>query len=292
LLAACQYRVEPYRLHPTRVFSAREGGEVIGQEVASRLPRHNFRTYRIALKPFVDQASGEVTRASQSIERGLLESFGEIRSISAERLSEVNAEEVDFLLIGVMMPVVEDGETTAYNLKASVVDMESGEVVSSSEARMLLNDDGQLSTPAFADQPIYPTSETVDAQADILNAEVGDVIDDEVLSRTREYGMIADAREYHDQGQYARAELTYLQAVEQYDSDRVEIWGGLYAAAAMQDKEESARQYFDSLVAARRRAIVFLCRSSSSLHRARPSSTARPCSIGSSRCGSTVSAIT
>jgi outer membrane protein OmpA-like peptidoglycan-associated protein len=214
------------------------------------------------INPFIDVVSGQVIATSLDVEAVMLAmsavpcaerdtaaSSTTKKDVILCRLDEESFEDADYIINGGISHEKDPqrGELR-YRITASVIDIDSMEVVASE--RVWLNEQDLDYTPVFsyADSPIYGINKVHQELLEIIQAPVERAFDDSIELLEIE-SVIADANTAYQDKDYETARAIFARAAE-YPAGKgnLKIYGGLYAANVRLGDLEGAEKAFVKVI--------------------------------------------
>jgi outer membrane protein OmpA-like peptidoglycan-associated protein len=224
----------------------------------------------LVIDPLIDGVTGAQSRATQSIEKRIVELVhSKYPRFDVQPLSTDALDRQPVLLIGTFTPINNAGQAggprDAYRICLRLADLKTGKIISGGVARATPAGIDNTPTPYFADSPVFTKDGATEAYVkSCQGTKVGDSLDQAYSDQLRSGALISDAIKAYDAGRYEDALKLYDAALAAPGGDQLRVYNGVYLANWKLGNDAAAAEAFGKVVeyglARERLGVKFLFR--------------------------------
>lgn len=198
----------------------------------------------------IDSDSGEANITSKKIvEICMNEAQNKFPFIHVEQMNSNNILNAKFVVAGVITQEFNDiANDKTPHLYLSLVDVRSGQIVSSVDVWIADRDLDFEPTPVYKDSPMYLKDDRVAALIATAKAEAGSFADKQYFDTLETSALLDEASSYYDNGEYLKSLGLYAKAAERTDGKVMRTFAGLYQNFMKIGKDEEAKLAFYQLL--------------------------------------------
>ena len=230
----------------------------------------------LVIDPLIDANTGAQSNATQTMQQRIVAlQRANFPRFELQPFSTASLARSPLLLIGTLTPVDKDnkngpGPREWYRIWLTLVDLQTGKIVSKGFARA--RPDGVDPTPTafFQDSPAWAPDAAVDGYVRTCQGtKVGDPINPAYLEKIVAAALINEATDSYNEGRYDEALVMYRGIARSGGGDQLRVYNGIYLAnVKLGRKDEAARAFSDIVdygLTQKRLAVKFLFRPGTSL---------------------------
>jgi outer membrane protein OmpA-like peptidoglycan-associated protein len=231
---------------------------------------------QLVIDPLIDANTGAQSHATQTMQQRITDLLkASFPRFDLQPFSSASLARSPLLLIGTLTPVDKDnrngpGPREWYRIWLTLVDLQTGKIVSKGFARA--RPDGVDPTPTafFQDSPAWAPDAVIDGYVRTCQgSNIGDPIDPAYFEKLVSAALVNEAVSNYNDGRYDEALVLYRGIARTGGADQLRVYNGIYLAnLKLGRKDEAARAFSDIVdygLAQKRLAVKFLFRPGTSL---------------------------